>query len=202
MVGFPSSKSVVRNVCSPDFAPRGEWFSESKIRCPGLAPRISPGPPRQYNFGARLFHPFSGRHRRHNCRRQRLWRTIVIIKNVVAIAVIISVLSSSSSPASSQPHHHRPHHLATPTFSGSSGRSRIGFVATPPSVQCSRIFVNFTAGPRLQLIPAAGPRDYMPLDLVTNGMRHCPDPTRGRWDHEKIEEMLSDPVARLIFQGT
>ena len=30
-------------------------------------------------------------------------------------------------------------------------------------------------------------------------MRHCPDPTRGRWDHEKIEEMLSDPVARLSF---
>ena len=37
------------------------------------------------------------------------------------------------------------------------------------------------------------------MDLVTNGMRHCPDPTRGRWDHEKIEEMLSDPVARLTF---
>ena len=70
-----------------------------------------------------------------------------------------------------------------------------------PSVQFSRIFVNFTAGRRLQLIPAAGPRDHMPLtmDLVTNGIRHCPDPTRGRWDHEKIEEMLSDPVARLTF---
>ena len=92
-------------------------------------------------------------------------------------------------------------HLATPTFYGSSGRSRIDFVATLPSVQFSRIFVNFTAGRRLQLIPAAGPRDHMPLtmDLVTNGMRHCPDPTRGRWDHEKIEEMLSDPVARLTF---
>ena len=37
------------------------------------------------------------------------------------------------------------------------------------------------------------------LDLVTNGMRHCLDPTRGRWDHEKIEEMLSDPFARLTF---
>ena len=45
------------------------------------------------------------------------------------------------------------------------------------------------------------PRDHMPLtmDLVTNGMRQSPDPTRGRWDHEKIEEMLSDPVARLTF---
>ena len=31
------------------------------------------------------------RHRRHICRRQRLWRTIVIIIIVVAIAVIISV---------------------------------------------------------------------------------------------------------------
>ena len=96
-------------------------------------------------------------------------------------------------------------HLATPTFYGSSGRSRIDFVATPPSVQFSRIFVKFTAGRRLQLIPVAGQRDHMPLtmDLVTNGMRHCPDPTRGRWDHEKIEEMLSDPVARLtFFQGT
>ena len=70
-----------------------------------------------------------------------------------------------------------------------------------PSVQVSRIFVNFTAGRRLQLIPAAGPRNHMPLtlDLVTNGMRHCPDPTRGRWNHEKIKEMLSDPVARFTF---
>ena len=92
-------------------------------------------------------------------------------------------------------------HLATPTFYGSSGRSRIDFVATLPSVQLSRIFVNSTAGRRLQLILAAGPRDHVPLtvDLVTKGMRHCPDPTRGRWDHEKIEEMLSDPVARLTF---
>ena len=92
-------------------------------------------------------------------------------------------------------------HLATPTLYGSSGRSRIDFVATHPSVQFSRIFVNFTAVRRLQLILAAGPRDHMPLtmDLVTNGMRHCPDPTRGRWDHEKIEEMLSDPVAKLTF---
>ena len=56
-------------------------------------------------------------HRRHNCRRQRLWRTFVIIFIVVAIDVIISVPLSSSSPASSQPqhhqhnhHHHRPHH--------------------------------------------------------------------------------------------
>ena len=96
-------------------------------------------------------------------------------------------------------------HLATPTFYGSSGRSRIDFVATPPSVQFSCIFVNFTAGRPLQLILAAGPRDHMTLttDLVTNGMRHCLDPTRGTWDHEKIEEMLSDPVARLTFiQGT
>ena len=39
-------------------------------------------------------------------------------------------------------------------------------------------FVNVTTGRRLQLIPAAGPRDNMPLtmDLVTNGMRHSPDP--------------------------
>ena len=37
------------------------------------------------------------------------------------------------------------------------------------------------------------------LDLVTDGMCHCPGPTRGRWDHEKIEEMLSDPIARLTF---
>ena len=83
-----------------------------------------------------------------------------------------------------------------PHSNGSSGRSRIDFVATPPSVQFSRILVNFTAGRRLQLIPAAGPRDHLPLtmDLVTNGMRHSPDPTRGRWDHEKIEEMLSNPL--------
>ena len=61
--------------------------------------------------------------------------------------------------------------------------------------------VNFTAGRRLQLILAAMPRDHMPLtmDLVTNGIRHSPDPMRGRWGHEKIEEMLSDPVARLTF---
>ena len=31
-------------------------------------------------------------------------------------------------------------HLATPTLYGSSGRSRIDFVATPPSVQFSRIW--------------------------------------------------------------
>ena len=96
---------------------------------------------------------------------------------------------------------HKTFHLATPTFYGLSGRSRIDFVATPPSVQFSRIFVNFTAGRRLQLILAAGPRDHMPLtmELVTNGMRHCPDLTHGRWDHEKVEDMLSDPVARLTF---
>ena len=77
-------------------------------------------------------------------------------------------------------------HLATPTFYGSSGRSRIDFVATHRSVKFSRIFVNFTAGRRRQLIPAAVPRDHMPLtmDLVTNGMRHSPDPTRGRWELE------------------
>ena len=79
-------------------------------------------------------------------------------------------------------------YLATPTFHGSSGRSRIDFVATLPSVQFPRIFVNFTAGRRSQLIPAAVPRDRMPLtlDLATNGVRHCLDPSRGRWDHEKI----------------
>ena len=38
-------------------------------------------------------------------------------------------------------------HLATPTFYGSSGRSRIDVVATLPSV-------NFTAGTRLQSISA------------------------------------------------
>ena len=37
------------------------------------------------------------------------------------------------------------------------------------------------------------------LDLVTDGMRHCPGLTRGRWDHEKIEEMLSDPIARPTY---
>ena len=39
-----------------------------------------------------LRHQNRRRHRRHNCRRQRLWRTIVIVAIVVAIAVIISVL--------------------------------------------------------------------------------------------------------------
>ena len=69
-----------------------------------------------------------------------------------------------------------PINLATPTFYGSSGRSRIVFLATPPSVQFSRIFVKISAGRRLQLIPSAGPRDHMPLtlDLVTDGLRHCP----------------------------
>ena len=73
-------------------------------------------------------------------------------------------------------------HLATPTFYGSSGRSRTDFVATLPSVQFSRIFVNFSARRRLQLIFSTGPRDHMPLtlELVTDGMRHCPDHTRGR----------------------
>ena len=42
-------------------------------------------------------------------------------------------------------------HLATPIFHGSSGRSRIDFVATHSSVQFSRIFVKFSAGRRLQL---------------------------------------------------
>ena len=66
-------------------------------------------------------------------------------------------------------------------------------------MQLSCIFVKFSACRRLQLIPSTGPRDHMPLtlDLVTDGMRHCPDPRRGRWDHEKIEEVLSDPIARL-----
>ena len=91
-------------------------------------------------------------------------------------------------------------HLATLAFCGSSGRSRIDFVATPllcnsrASLSISRLVGV------LQLMLAAGRRDHMPLtvDLVTNGMRHCPDPTRGRWDHEKIKEMFSDP-ARVIF---
>ena len=39
------------------------------------------------------------RHRRHDCRRQRLWRTIVII------IIVVSIPSSSSSAASSQPRH-------------------------------------------------------------------------------------------------
>ena len=88
-----------------------------------------------------------------------------------------------------------------PHFMVQAERSRIDFVATLPSVQFSRIFVNFSAGPRLQLIPSTGPRDHMPLTLglMTGGGRDCPDPTRGRWDHEKIEEMLSDPIARLTF---
>ena len=30
-------------------------------------------------------------------------------------------------------------------------------------------------------------------------MRHCPDRTRGRWDNEKIEEMLSDPRCKAHF---
>ena len=111
-------------------------------------------------------------------------------------------------PHASEPSHvdtqllcHKTFHLATPTFCGSSGRSRVDFVATRPSVQFSSIFVNFKASRRLQLILAAGPRDHMPLtlDLVTNCMRHCSDPTRGRWDHKKIEEILSDPVARVTF---
>ena len=48
-------------------------------------------------------------------------------------------------------------HLATPTFYGSSGRSRIDFVATLPSVQFSRIFVNFTAGRRVTVDTCCGP---------------------------------------------
>ena len=81
------------------------------------------------------------------------------------------------------------------------GRSRIDFVATPPTVQYSRVFVNFTAGRRLQLIPSTCPHDNMPLtlDLVTTGLRHCPDPTCGPWDHEKIEDVLADPISRLTF---
>ena len=55
-------------------------------------------------------------HRRHNYRRQRLWRTIVIIIIVVAVAVIISVLLSSSSPAWSHPQHYQhPHHHQSAT---------------------------------------------------------------------------------------
>ena len=95
-------------------------------------------------------------------------------------------------------------HLASPTFYGSSGRLRIGFVATPPSMQFSRIFVNFTAGRRLQLIPAAGPRDYMPLtmDLVTNGMRHCPDPTaRKMGSRENRRKALRSRCKAHFFQG-
>ena len=91
-------------------------------------------------------------------------------------------------------------HLATPTFYGSSGRSRIDFVATPTSVQFSRIFVNFTAGRRLQLIPAVGPRDHMPLtaELVTNGMRHSPDPTRA----EDGITRQSKKRSRIPLQGS
>ena len=37
------------------------------------------------------------------------------------------------------------------------------------------------------------------MDLVTNGMRHCADLTRGRWDHENIEEMLSDTRRKAHF---
>ena len=59
---------------------------------------------------------------------------------------------------------------------------------------------HFTAGRWLQLIPAAGPRGHMPLTMdLGNGMRHCPDPTDGRWDHEKIKGMLSDPVCKAHF---
>ena len=90
-------------------------------------------------------------------------------------------------------------HLATPTFYGSSGRSRIDFVATHPSVQFSRIFVNFTADRRLQLILAAGPRDQLAMDLVTSGMRHCPDLTRGRWDHEKSKKCSGIPLQGSLF---
>ena len=63
--------------------------------------------------GAR--HQNRRRHRRHNCRRQRLWRTIVIITIVVAIAIaiMISVPLSSYSPASSQLQHHHHHQSAT-----------------------------------------------------------------------------------------
>ena len=50
--------------------------------------------------------------------------------------------------------------------------------------QCSSLASSpiFSAGRRLQLIPSLGPRDHVPLtlDLVTDGMRHCPDPTRPR----------------------
>ena len=76
-----------------------------------------------------------------------------------------------------------------PHFYGSSGRSRIDFVATPPSVQFSRIFVKISAGRRLQLIPSTGPRDHMPARI----------PREEDGDHEKIEEVLSDPIARLAF---
>ena len=94
-------------------------------------------------------------------------------------------------------------HLATSTFYGSSGRSRIDFVATPHSVQFSRIFVNFTAGRRQKLIPAAEPCDHMPLtmDLVTNGMRHCPDPTRGR-SRENRRNALGSRCKAHFLQGT
>ena len=99
--------------------------------------------------------------------------------------------------------------LATPTFCGTSGRSRMDFVATPPTVQYSRVFVDVTAGRRLQLIPSTSPRDHMPLtlDLVTTGLCR-PDPTCGRWDHEKIEDMLSripsrgSPSFRSLRQKT
>ena len=83
-------------------------------------------------------------------------------------------------------------HLATQTFFGSSGQSRIDFVAI--LLLCNfRVFFQFHGWKTATVDSAAGP------DLVTNGMRHSPDPTRGRWDHEKLEEILSDPVARLPF---
>ena len=77
-------------------------------------------------------------------------------------------------------------HLAAPTFYGSSGRSRIDFVATHTLLCNFRASLSISRLVDLRLTPAAGPRDHMPLtlDLATNGMRHCPDPTCGRWDHE------------------
>ena len=92
-------------------------------------------------------------------------------------------------------------HLATPTFYGSSGRSRIDFVATHPSVQFSRIFVNFTAGRRLQLIPAAVPRDHMPLtlNLETNGVRHCLHPSRGDGITRTSKKCSQIPLQGSLF---
>ena len=75
-------------------------------------------------------------------------------------------------------------------------------ILLPHALLCnSRIFVHFTAGRRLQFIPAAGPRDHMPLtmDLVTNGVRHCLDPTRGRWDTRKSKKCSRIPLPGSLF---
>ena len=71
------------------------------------------------------------------------------------------------------------------TFYGTNKLPRIDFVAT-----YSHVFVNFTAGRRLQVVPSTGLRDHMPLTQTP----HVDD-----GDHEKIEDMLADPISRLTF---